>query len=425
MIKSYLITIAVILVVICVALCVIPVYAINDPDSPLEVNAVYAYENTEGAGDLGVLVDINIEYTTTPDETVTEAYLVIFVDTDGVTQLKSVAPYTFTASGYGRNMAWIHFTPAEVTTYGLDSANIALYEIWLVGNPTLAWTGDPPKTIANIDDWQTITDPSTLIALRVLYYADVLELAWSLDLIEITSLGNRLTTLGADCFENIITNLRDIAPACFSAGTTEPIYEDIDYSTTCNATMTNGTGIVTGSPINMGDGTTTVTVTGAGTFTIELMQGTVGTIEDNGGAVVGSPVDLVAGTNTVTVNIGDEGTLDVTLELVNTETSIWALTIGTAFDLTDVATAFGMSRGVFSGLIWLVVTIIICAAANRVTDASDQTNVSSSKITMLLFDVCIVGGAVLGLIPLLPAVLLFISFGAFTGYIIFFRGANI
>jgi len=189
--------------------------------------------------------------------------------------------------------------------------------------------------------------------------------------------------------------------------------------------MTNGTGIVTGSPINMGDGTTTVTVTGAGTFTIELMQGTVGTIEDNGGAVVGSPVDLVAGTNTVTVNIGDEGTLDVTLELVNTETSIWALTIGTAFDLTDVATAFGMSRGVFSGLIWLVVTIIICAAANRVTDASDQTNESSSKITMLLFDVCIVGGAVLGLIPLLPAVLLFISFGAFTGYIIFFRGANI
>jgi len=403
-----------------------PAYAIADPDTPPAINAVYVYEDLLEDGDAGVFIDYYLDYGTPPSETVTDAYLVVFVDTDGITQLQTVAPYTFQNSGYDRGNVWIYFTPAEVTAYGIDSANEALYEIWLTGNPTLGWTGDPPKTIAGIDYWQPDgSNSAVLLALRVLYYADLLEIEWALDLIEVTTLGNRLTVLGASYFENVITNLREMAPGCFSAGTLDPIYEDIDYSTEFGATMTDGTGNVVGSPITFAEGTTTVNVVVAGTFIIELEQGTVGTIEDNGGAVVGSPVELVAGTNTVTVNVGDEGTLDVNVELENTQTILTDTITGTAFDLSTAATHFGMSTMMFSGLTWMVVTIVICAAVYKASDRGEGYGGSGGKVTILIFDICIVGGAVLGLLPILVAILLFIAFGFFTAYIIFFRHANV
>jgi len=151
-----------------------------------------------------------------PSETATEAYLAVFVDTDGTTQLKSVAPYTFVDSGYGRGLVWIPFTSAEATAAGLTSASIADYRIWLTGNPTVAsgWTGDPPKTITTIDQWVT-TDVSATLTSRILYYADVLELAWSLDMVQNTADGNKLTSVGESYFTNVITGLRTLAPGAF------------------------------------------------------------------------------------------------------------------------------------------------------------------------------------------------------------------
>jgi len=120
-----------ILVALVATLPATPVYAIADPDSSPQVSAVYVYEFSDGS--VGALIDYYLDYGTLPDETVTEAYLAVFVDTDGATQLKSVAPYTFVDSGYGRGLAWIPFTSAEATAAGLDSASIADYRIWLTG----------------------------------------------------------------------------------------------------------------------------------------------------------------------------------------------------------------------------------------------------------------------------------------------------
>ena len=421
------ISIALLIAIILMIMFPVPVYAIADPDTPPAINAVYVYEDLLDAGDAGVFIDYYLDYAAIPSETVSEAYLVIFIDTDGTTQLQTVAPYTFTDSGYGRGIVWIYFTPAEVTAYGLTSANVALYRVWLTGNPTLGWAGDPPKTIASLDYWQPDgSDPAVLLALRVLYYADLLELDWTLDLIESMTLGNRLTTLGQSYFENVIFDLRTMAPGAFSAGTVDPVYEDIDYTTEFGATMTDGTGTVTGSPITLTEGTTTVTVTAlgaTGTFILELEQGTIGTVTSNGGTVTGSPVDLVAGTNTITVTV--IGTLDVDVELSDTQTGIWDVTVGTAFDLSTVATHFGMSTMMFSGLVWLVITIVICASVYKATDRGEGYAGGGGKITMLIFDVCIVGGAVLGLMSIIVAVLMFIMFGVFTGYILFFRSANV
>lgn len=398
----------------------LPTYAIADPDTPPQVNAIYVFEFEDGS--VGVLIDYYLDYAALPTETVTEAYLVVFTDTDGTTQLKSVAPYTFVDSGYGRGLAWIMFSPSEALTYSLSSASQADYRIWLVGNPTLTWAGDPPKTIATIDQWNSTGDMPTLLALRVLYYADQLELIWSLDMVEATALGNKLTTTGQSYFDNVITNLRTLAPACYANSSISPELNDLIYSTEFGAVMTNLTGNVTGSPITLSEGINTVNVTVAGTFSIILSSGTSGNITSGSGTVTGSPADLVWGTNNVTITVG---TANVTLELVDTQMGINDTVTGTGFDLTAIATVFGMSRIMFSGLLWIILTVIICAATYGWGRHGENISASGAgNATMLVFGLCLIGGALLGLLDLRVLAVIAIGYAGFIGYIIFFRNSG-
>lgn len=407
----------------------IPAFAIADPDSPPQINAVYVYQDLLETGDVGVLVDHFLDYAVPPTETVTEAFMVVFIDTDGTTQLRAVAPYTFLPpgdNGYGRGQSWIYFSAADATTFGLTSANKALYRIWLVGNPTLAWPTTPPKTIGSIDDWFTTGDPHVLLAQRILGLGIQLETIWSLDIVEQTALGTRLTTTGEQYFQGVITNLRSLAPAAFSSATYNQSVQDINGATSFGAIMANGTGTVAGSPITLVSGTQLVNVTVAGTFTLTLNKGTVGTISSvgGGGTVNGSPVSLVAGVNTVTVPGGGIGNLSVTVALQNTQTQIDSGITGTAFDASTAAAQWGMSREMFTGLAWLAVSIIICAAVYNM-QSKQGINLGGGKVVLLVFDLCIIGGAVLSLIPILVAILLFIGFGVLTAYVLFFKYANV
>jgi hypothetical protein len=395
------------------------VAAIDDPDDPPSIEETYVYENLREPGDLGVLMHYFIDYTIAgyPDETVTEAYLAVFVDTDGITQLASVAPYTFVDSGYGHGVVFIYFTAAEVTTYAIDAADEALYRVWIVGNPTLSWAADPPKTIGTIDEWYTVADPSTVFALRILNIADQLELQWGEDLIEVTSLGNRLTATGESYFENVVTDLREIAPSCFADSDVAPLKEDIDYSTEFGAIFDDLGGVAAGSPITLVEGANTVTVTALGTFTITLEPGTYGTATSGAACIVtGSPVDLIPGVNTITTTT-NIGTITVTVDLETPQEELDETITGTAFDLSDAATAFGMSTVVFSGLVWMLITILIVAACYKIPNFP-------GKGVFLVFDISIIGGAVLGLLPILISVMMFIAFGLLTGYVLFYRGAN-
>ena len=407
--------------------------AIAQPDELLSVNAVYVYEDLLEDGDCGVFIDYFIDYIASGNpptgEVASEAYMAVFVDTDGVTQLKSVAPYVFQNSGYGRGVIWIYFSAAEVTTHGINRADEALYEVWFVGNPTLVWTVDPvpPKTIAGIDYWQPAgSSSSTLMTLRVLSYADILELAWTMDLLAETPLGHRLTALGESYFMNVIPNLRTIAPSCFSSGEFDPVIEPIDYDTNFGATFTNLGGTAVGSPITLVEGANTIDVTTVGTFTIELLKGTEGTAASDVCVVTGSPVTLRYGTNTITTTapIGD---ITVDVELVNTQTVITDTISGTGFDVSEAAALFGMSTILFSGVIWLLVSILVCWGFYQGTNRPGRygSPATSGKLTLLIFDICIIGGTVLGLLHILVAALLFICFGAVTGYVLFFRHANV
>ena len=401
-----------------------PVLAIADPDTVPSVNAVYVYEFDDGS--VGVLVDYYLDYAVLPSETATAAYLAVFYDTVSATQFKAVAPYTFVDSGYGRGLVWIPFTAAEVTALGIASVNITDYEIWLTGNPTLAWAGDPPKTVAAIDQWNSTGDMSVLLALRVTYYADVLELAWSLDMVEATSIGNRLTATGESYFENVILGLRVLAPNAFASSTSDPGYTPISYVTTFGATATSGTATIVGSPFTLVEGTNTIdTGVTVGTIILDLADWTYGTIDDDAGTIANTPIDLTPGVNTLTVT--GAGTFTVVVAPVTSATLYDASVTGTGLDMTGLGTIFGMSRWMISGLVWMAITVLICVAtysrskkADTFADAGGAT-----KVTVLLFTISTVGGTLLGLLHPLVSAMLFILCGAFIGYVLFFRSESL
>ena len=397
--------------------------AIADPDTPPAINEVIVYEFDDGS--LGVLIQYYLDYAVTPADTVTDAYLMAFIDTDGTTQLKAVAPYTYDTSGYGYGYVWIPFTVAEVATYALDSANIALYEIWFMGNPTIpsGWTGDPPKTTAGIDNWNDTGDMAVLLALDILQGAELLTLEWGYNLIESTSIGNKLTTIGVAYFENVVPNLRTLAPAAFASYILEPTIEDIDYTTSFGATVADLTGTVFGSPVTLAEGNNNVNVTGLGTLTVTLANGTVGTATTDVCTVTGSPATLVAGVNTITVG-GVVGNIVINVTLQDTTTAADDIVVGTGWDLTVLAATFGMSRWMLSGIVWFIMTICIVAAYFRVMP-DKFGGMASGKSLFPIFIVCIVGGTLLGLLKPVVAILMFIAVGGFfIAYILFFRNSS-
>ncbi len=399
----------------------LPAYAIADPDSPPQVNGVYVFESVYETGDVGVLVDYYLDYTALPTETANQAYMAIFIDTDGTTQRMSGAPYVFQNSGYGRGCIWLYFTAVQAATYALSSANIALYGVWLVGNPMLTWTATPPKTVGGITSWSTTGDPHVLLALRVLSEADFLELEWGLDLVQSTPLGNKLATLGEDYFTNVIPSLRTMAPSAFASGTESVVPETINYNKTFGAVASGA--IVPLSPVTLVSGANVLALTGAGTLTLVLNYGTTGTVV--GATVAGSPVTVNSGTSNVTIT--GVGAVTVTVALANLQTSLDALTVGTGLDVSAAAALFSMSRTTFSSLLWLLMSILICAAVYGPASRRDLETGSQSagKVTLLVFDLCIIGGTVLGLVSFIIAALLFIAFVGFTGYVIFFRNASV
>ena len=405
-----------------------PVSAIADPDTPPAVNAVYVWEDCLEDGDVGVLIDYFLDYAVLPTDTAQDAYMAVFVDSDGITQLLTEAPYVYNDSGYGRGVIWIYFTPAEVVTYGLTSADVALYRIWLMGNPTVpsGWAGVPPKTISTIDSWTTTGDSSVLIGLRVLYYADVLELLWSIDMIEETAIGSRLTAAGASYFTNVIPSLRTIAPDVFSDIESDPNYIPIDYDTEFGATVTSGTATVAGSPVTLVDGANVIdTGVTTGTVIFDLAGWTFGTVTNLTGTVTGSPADISPGTTTLTVT--GAGTFTVNVGVQNTVTLLEDSVTGTGFDLTDAGAAFGMSRWMFSGLIWMLITVIVCGAVYLKGREPGSYGLESgaTKVVMVVFTVMVIGGSLLGLLHPLISALLFIAAGALIGYVFFFKSETL
>lgn len=197
-----------------------PVLAIDNP-STMQINAVWAYRNVKETGDQLYLIDYTLTYDTNPDTNITQTYLVRLMN--GTTELSAVAPYAYYNDGYDRGLVAIYFSAASAPAWAGD------YTIRFEGNPTLEWESRPVVTYSVFDLWQDnpTTMQQSLISSRILWMAEQLESAWSVDMIESSATGNVLTSYGVACFSSVISDLHTIAPYAFSGQIIAP-----DFSTT-------------------------------------------------------------------------------------------------------------------------------------------------------------------------------------------------
>lgn len=193
--------------------------AIASPDT-MTINSVNAYYSLLEDDDQLYLIDYTIDYGANPDENVTEAFLARLMDGDD--ELGQQAPYSYYDDGYDRGVVSIYFTADDAPTWAGD------YTVKLEGNPTLDWV-DRPIISSSAINFTLGTDQSGSLAAKVLYLADQLEMAWSVDLIETTGHGSWLTDYGEDYFSNVIYNLSAMCPTIFSGSSTSP--EVVDRTT--------------------------------------------------------------------------------------------------------------------------------------------------------------------------------------------------
>lgn len=202
-----------------------PVFAIDDPNT-ISINGVYVYRNCQETGDQLYIVDYTLIYDgSNPTETVTEAYLVRLMN--GTTELGSVAPYAYYDDGYDRGVAAIYFSAVDAPWWE------GSFTMKLEGNPTLTWNATPPSTsVSTFNLWQDNALATTRIVLsnRILWLADLLELAWSVDMVETSASGSYLTSLGEDYFSSVIPNLLTMAPYAFAGRTVLPEVERRDFT---------------------------------------------------------------------------------------------------------------------------------------------------------------------------------------------------
>lgn len=417
-----------------ILLSVAPVFAIADPTVPPELPSVYVYNLDDGG--IGIICEYHLHYAplptvADPNDTATNAYLVSFLDIGGA-PLRAVAPYSYHDSGYGVGIAWIRFTAAEVITLSIDAVDVALYTVRIEGNPTIpsGWGGAIPSITASITDWFTTGDPKVLLALRIISYAQILDPIWTpIDLLESTALGPRLSTTGVaageDYFQNVIPGLRVLAPNAFASSELTPSLEDINYDTTFSAVAESGTATLTVSPHILQVGTDTLD-TGAtiGTITITLSSTAAGTIADGTGTFVGvSPAVLVAGVNTIDVD--GAGTFIVVLTQTDLQAAIDTATTGTGFDVTPVATIFGMTQGLLSTVLWLIMGVVLVAASyGGLRKGEVMESSSAGKTSMFLYGTWMIIGMLLGVLLAKVMCFLFIGYGAFIGYILFYRNSS-
>lgn len=89
--------------------------------------------------------------------------------------------------------------------------------------------------------------------------------------------------------------------------------------------------------------------------------------------------------------------------------------IGTPFDLTDMATAFGLSRGMLSGVIWMIIMGVFLYFIVMYL---------GTRVAIVFFDIMVVFGALIAMLPWALIVGLGIAGGALTAWCLFYKPSS-
>lgn len=249
--KKFKILLAVLIAFVWLLISAIPCFALTPDPDVIQINSVWVYESTAEDHDQIYLIDYTLNYTVSPTETVTEAFL--FRLMNGGTELQACAPYNMVTNGddgWGRGLVAMYFTAAEAPTWA------GAYTAIVTGNPLLTWTADPLTDSTSAFNWRTYPFPGSqnMIASKLLTIAGSLESAWggTLDLIQVSDAKTILTSDGENYFLNVIPNLRDVAPGMFSGETITPesdIKQAGDFSYDYATSLENDI-LTAGNPLN-------------------------------------------------------------------------------------------------------------------------------------------------------------------------------
>lgn len=219
------------------------VQAIDDPSS-ISVNFTSGYTGVIETGDILLITQYNITYTSIPSEPASQSFILSL--RDGVTELQSRTPVPHRDKGYGDNVASFYFTSVEASSLGVVFGSS--YTVRLQGNPTLF--PSPPTASNGAIIWRSALFTESLLTDEILSIAADLEASWSAtpasDLIAVTVTATFLTSEGEEFFTSVIPDLRLMAPELFVSRIVAPIFTERTHSKSYAETLKtfwNGTSI--------------------------------------------------------------------------------------------------------------------------------------------------------------------------------------
>lgn len=89
------------------------VHAIANPDT-IAITQVRAFDSVLEGGDLLMVVEYNLAYSSIPDEVISDAFLGRFIRSS--TELKNVEPFAFNDKGYGLGIFSLYWSASEQTS---------------------------------------------------------------------------------------------------------------------------------------------------------------------------------------------------------------------------------------------------------------------------------------------------------------------
>ena len=209
-------------------------FAIADPDS-IAIEDVRAYDSVLESGDLMIIVEYNLPYTSLPDEIISDAYLGQFLLDSTI--LKSVEPFAFNDKGYGRGIFSLYWTAVQKSDDSIefDNPNAEGYKLVLLGKVGV-FTGSVPTITSTSIIWTSTGFTTSALFIDTAELARKLENdpGWNddpdfADLIESPGGTIQLTATGEEYFSNAVPQLGAMIPTLFSSSQTSPdVSEKVD-----------------------------------------------------------------------------------------------------------------------------------------------------------------------------------------------------
>lgn len=209
-----------------VALSAMPALAIADPDSLLWTSAV-GYTDTVEDGDYLIIGFYNIEYATIPLESASETFLASASFESAIVQSDNPTPYN--DNGYGVGIVSFYWSADQATD--LSFTTTGLWEVTIQGSPS-AFPSPLTVTTSSIP-FSTGVASNLALTLGIRTLASGMEALWNADGDQYDLLeGSLLASDGEDYFEQVIPNLRQMAPKLFGGSISAASFQEFEETFT-------------------------------------------------------------------------------------------------------------------------------------------------------------------------------------------------